>query len=176
MAERRGAQRVVAVDTVEISHFGFDQLRNALDSNVEFLRASVYELPELLEEPFDIVICLGVLYHLRHPLLAIDSLRRLTHGMLFVESAVAGEVSDAAEAKFYRFDQLNGDGSNWFAPNVSCLIDWVESSGFKTDLVTYWPSERPGRASLRAIPLDGEPEYRQISLEVPLTARVLAAG
>src|ERR1700677_2110259 len=68
--ERRGAERVVAVDIYSADRFGFDQLKALLNSNVEYLCASVYELPAKLDEQFDIVAFCGVLYHLRHPLLA----------------------------------------------------------------------------------------------------------
>ena len=46
MAERRGAKRVVAVDVVGPDHFGFERIRRALDSKVEFVKAPIYELPE----------------------------------------------------------------------------------------------------------------------------------
>ena len=171
IAERQGAERVVAVDVVGPDHFGFDDLRKALKSQVEFVRASVYELPELLSERFDIVLFLGVLYHLRHPLLAIDAVRRLTSGTVYVESAVSGSVDAPPATVFYRLDELNGDSSNWFSPNVACLVAWMESCGFVTDRVRYWPVEHPGRASLRARPANGEPEFVRVSREAPLTVR-----
>jgi tRNA (mo5U34)-methyltransferase len=176
MAERRGAKRVVAADVVGPDHFGFERIRRALDSNVEFVQASVYELPELLKEQFDAVFFLGVLYHLRHPLLALDALRRLTTGTLYVESAISGAPDDAPGAAFYRFDQLNHDGSNWFSPTVKGLVDWVESSGFVTEGLASWPGEQPARASLRAIPTEGQPEFIPISLEVPLSVRSAEAS
>jgi tRNA (mo5U34)-methyltransferase len=171
MAERRGAKRVVAVDVVGPDHFGFERIRRALDSKVEFVKAPIYELPELLEEQFDAVFCLGVLYHLRHPLLALDALRRLTRGTLYVESAISGTPGDASGAAFYRFDELNHDSSNWFSPTIRGLVDWVESAGFVTEGLTSWPEAHPARASLRATPIEGQPEFARISLEVPLSAR-----
>ena len=116
IAEMRGAKRVVAVDIYDPDRFGFDEIRTALGSQVEFVKGSVYQLPELLDEQFDVVLFLGVLYHLRHPLLAIDSLRRLTRGTLYLETAVSGEPTDPPRADFYRRDELNADGSNWFSP------------------------------------------------------------
>jgi tRNA (mo5U34)-methyltransferase len=64
--ERRGAQRVVAVDIFPPSWFGFDALKDFLGSRVEFVEATAYELPSLIGETFDVIIFWGVLYHLRH--------------------------------------------------------------------------------------------------------------
>jgi tRNA (mo5U34)-methyltransferase len=172
IAESRGATRVVAVDIYDGDRFGFDEIRNALGSNASFVKGSVYQLPELLNEEFDVVLFLGVLYHLRHPLLAIDAVRRLTRGVLYLETAVSGDPSDPPRAQFYRRDELNADGSNWFAPTISCLVDWVESGGFVVPEVSHWPRQHPERACLAAQLADGEPEYTRISTEVPLRVRV----
>ena len=91
IAEMRGATRVVAVDIYDADRFGFDEIRTALGSRVDFVKGSVYQLPELLDEQFDVVLFLGVLYHLRHPLLAFDCLRELTSGTLYVETAITGQ-------------------------------------------------------------------------------------
>jgi tRNA (mo5U34)-methyltransferase len=176
IAEMRGATRVVAVDIYDPDRFGFDEIRTELGSQVDFVKGSVYQLPELLNEQFDVVLFLGVLYHLRHPLLAIDSLRRLTRGVLYLETAVSGEPADPPRSDFYRRDELNADSSNWFAPSISCLGDWVESSGFvvRGD-ITHWPHQHPQRACLAAQPTPGEPEYAQISTEMPLLVRLPVA-
>ena len=86
--ERRGAARVVAVDIFDPDWFGVRALTEFLESNVEYVRASVYELAERFAEPFDLVIFWGVLYHLRHPLLALDNLRKVTRGEASLETAV----------------------------------------------------------------------------------------
>jgi SAM-dependent methyltransferase len=93
MAEARGATSVVATDIVSQSRFGFDRIAELLDSRVRFVESSVYELPEELGgQTFDLVIFWGVLYHLRHPLLGLDSVRRVTHGTVLIESAVCDSV------------------------------------------------------------------------------------
>jgi SAM-dependent methyltransferase len=167
IAERRGAERVVAVDTYPPSHFGFDQIRQALGSNADFVQASIYDLPRLLDEQFDVVLFLGVLYHLRHPLLAIDSLHKLTRGTVYVETAVCAARPDVAHADFYPTDTLLGDGSNWFVPSTTCLCDWFTSSGFTADRVETWPEPIPSRALLVGRPT--AEAYRAISYEVPLS-------
>jgi tRNA (mo5U34)-methyltransferase len=167
LAERRGAERVVAVDIYGPDRFGFDRLKNALDSRVEFIQGTIYELPEILKnEKFDEVLFLGVLYHLRHPLLALDCLRRLTRRNLYVETAVWDTPSDLPMAQFFRRDELAGDSSNWFVPNRPCLVDWVESSGFVVD---WAGSGLPSRACVSARPTAERPEYLDLSYEQPLT-------
>jgi len=172
--ERRGAGRVLAVDILDADYFGFNAIKQLLGSSVQHLRASVYELPEILDQRFDIVLFLGVLYHLRHPLLALDSVRRLTGGLSYIESAVCDselpQLADQAVARFYRRDELGGDPSNWFAPTVVALTDWCLSCGLEPVQSRAWPQPSPSRALIVARPSGDAPEYERISYERPLTA------
>ncbi len=173
--ERRGATRVVATDIVGPMHFGFEAIRDALGSNVEFRQMSVYELAGAIREQFDFVIFWGVLYHLRHPLLALDNVRALTRGTAYVETAVCDQELPAdapSAARFYRTDELGSDASNWFAPNVRALADWCASCGLEPTGVQSWPPGAPSRAMVTASAGDGEPEYRRISYERPLLVSV----
>src|ERR1700722_20892689 len=86
--ERRGASRVVATDIVDPMHFGFEAIHSALNSKVEFRRVSVYELSHSIQEQFDYVVFWGVLYHLRHPLLALDNVRSATRRTAYIETAI----------------------------------------------------------------------------------------
>jgi tRNA (mo5U34)-methyltransferase len=174
IAERRGAARVVAVDIYEPEWFGVDALTSFLGSSVEYVRGSVYELPRLLPEGFDLVLLLGVLYHLRHPLLALDAVRAMTAGTVFIETAVADhELGDRAHAplvRFYRRDELADDSSNWFAPTTATLMEWCISCGLQPEMMDGWPAEAPARAVVCARRTDGEPEFTQISYERHLLA------
>jgi tRNA (mo5U34)-methyltransferase len=176
-AERRGAARVVAVDIFDPDWFGVRALTEFLGSNVEYLRASVYELATRFPDPFDVVVFWGVLYHLRHPLLALDNLRAVTGGQASVETAVCDDELPRRQrqrslARFYRRDELNGDSSNWFAPTVTALEEWCGSAGFEVERLGAWPQRRPSRAMLRLTPSEGPPEYEQLSYERPLRASV----
>jgi tRNA (mo5U34)-methyltransferase len=174
--ERRGAGRVVAVDIYSANWFGFEQLKALLKSNVEYVRASVYELPAKLSEEFDIVALCGVLYHLRHPLLALDVVRALTRGRALIETAVCdrslGEAAGEPLARYHRLDDLNDDGSNWFEPSVAALTDWCRSTGLEPIDVRSWPAEAPGRCMMTVTPSTGEPEYLGMSYELPLTCTI----
>jgi tRNA (mo5U34)-methyltransferase len=178
--ERRGAARVLATDIVDPMHFGFDAIRDVLGSKVEFRQLSVYELSRVLKEQFDFVIFWGVLYHLRHPLLALDNVRALTARTAYVETAVSdAELPGSVElalARFYRRDELGADSSNWFAPTVRCLLDWCRSCGLEPDAVSSWPTDAPTRAMVRTSAVPGPPEYQQLSYERPLLSSVAGLG
>lgn len=177
--ERRGASRVVATDIVPPTQFGFETIRSVLNSRVEFCQVSVYELSRVVREQFDVVIFWGVLYHLRHPLLALDNVRAVTAGTVYVETAVCNHetamLSDLPIARFYRRDELAGDSSNWFAPNVSALLDWCLSCGLEPTNSVSWPEEAPMRAMVTAVPVPGPAEYETVSYERPLSSTVVVS-
>ena len=138
--ERRGASRVVAVDIYDPDWFGVRALSAFLDSKVEYVQASVYELSWRFQERFDLVIFWGVLYHLRHPLLALDNLRAVAAGRVSLETAICDfelppDQRERTLARFYRLDELGADGSNWFAPTIAALTEWCVSSGFEVGRV-----------------------------------------
>jgi tRNA (mo5U34)-methyltransferase len=178
--ERRGAARVVATDIVDSMHFGFDAIHAALGSNVEFRQLSVYELSRVLDEQFDFVVFWGVLYHLRHPLLALDNVRAVTARTAYIETAVSDAElpgsADVSLARFYRRDELGADSSNWFAPTVRGLLDWCHSCGLEPEAVSSWPEQGPTRAMVRSVAAPGPPEYQQVSYERPLLSSVAGLG
>lgn len=175
IAERRGARRVVAVDIFDPHLHGFAQVAAALGSSAQFRRASVYELPSVLDEQFDVILFLGVLYHLRHPLLAVDAVRAVARDRVFVDTAVTASDPEVSHAEFHP-GRLAGDPSNWFVPSVRCVIDWLETSGFDAQLVSAWPDGAPSRAAFTARVTEGLPYWREVSYEKPLTAVVQDAA
>jgi len=134
-AERRGAKRVVASDVWETMGRGaFDFARAELNSAVEPVQASVYDLPDVLSgDRFDLVLFLGVLYHLKHPLLALEKVAEVTApgGLAIVETAVDAEaLMGRPLMAFYPGDELNHDPTNWWTPNVPALASMLGVSGF----------------------------------------------
>ena len=174
--ERAGAERVVAVDLYAEDWFGFAQVKEFLGSQAEYLRASVYELPSRLDEQFDVVAFCGVLYHLRHPLLALDAVRALTRGRALIESAIRdrflGDSASLPLIHFHRLDDLAGDASNWFEPSATALSDWCRSCGLEPTKVRTWPPHAPGRCMVTAVPTSGDPEYMGMSYELPLSCTI----
>lgn len=169
-AERAGATRVLAVDEMDPDEFGFNSTRKFLNSKVEYLQTSLYELPDQVDTQFDIVVFWGVLYHLRHPLLGLDCVARMARDLVSIETVVADsmldETSPRSVSMFFRQKELNNDATSWFAPTVRCLEDWVRSSGLKPiEVNSTWPDPSPMRAMMTARALSGPPEFEKISPE-----------
>ncbi len=168
--ERRGASRLVGVDIYDQEWFGFGALREFLGSRAEYFQTSVYGLEAVLGERFDIVLFLGVLYHLRHPLLALDGVRALTKEYAVVETEICdakiAPLSHEPVAMFFRRDELNADHSNWFVPSLRTLVDWCESSGFS---VVHTVETGVGHRALIGMSVtEGEPEYCMNTYERPV--------
>ena len=146
--KRRGADRVLAVDSD--SRY-LQQARLAAEINqleIEFRQMSVYELPAL-GETFDVVLFMGVLYHLRHPLLALDILHEhATRDLLVFQSMLRGSADVGRVEEDYDFEDLEhfeapkyprmyfvekkyaGDPTNWWIPNRACAEAMLRASGF----------------------------------------------
>jgi tRNA (mo5U34)-methyltransferase len=125
---------------------GFDIARKALGSAVEplvadFMRTDLGELGS-----FDVVLYLGVLYHMRDPVRAISRVAEVTTDLAVIETeafTLAGN-EDAALWEFYPDGELDGDRSNWWAPNERAAIGLCESAGFREVSVQARSATRPG--------------------------------
>jgi hypothetical protein len=73
---------------------GFQIARRALNSNVESRQIGVLGLSPETVGVFDLVLFLGVLYHMRHPLLALEKVFSVTGKQLILETHIGGTVSD----------------------------------------------------------------------------------
>jgi tRNA (mo5U34)-methyltransferase len=155
-ALRRGASQVVAIDDFS-DHLGnlpkdsrtawqtFDACREILGFS-EFqcprFDMSVYDVREELLGQFDIIFCFGTLYHLRHPLLALDRLAAVCRDEIFVESAILDDFSPYRGGigqgygdgqmlmEFYPGTQYCENETNWWSPTLACLGYMVRSAGF----------------------------------------------
>jgi len=138
-AERRGAARVLATDSfawegVNVgSKQGFELARQALGSKVEDLHVDPTELsPEAVGGTFDVVLFLGVLYHLRDPLGVLERVASVTApgGLCVLETFVDLLHVRQPAAAFYPFDELNGDPTNWFGFNPAGAAAALRAVGF----------------------------------------------
>lgn len=136
--ERRGG-KVVASDVWKTSGRGaFDFAREELGSEVEPWEMSVYSLPKRMRaqsrEQFDLVLFLGVLYHLKHPLLALEQVAACTKpgGLAIIDTVVDTETlfDERPVMAFYPGDELNHDPTNWWVPNISALGLMLQVAGF----------------------------------------------
>jgi tRNA (mo5U34)-methyltransferase len=128
-AERRGAE-VVAVDCWRPEKFFVAHA--ALQSRVQFHELSVYEVTKQRLGTFDIVFFLGVLYHLRHPLLALERVCEVTRGQALIESHVIdhARATEYPNMEFYEWDELGGQYDNWWGPNSECMLRMTRAAGF----------------------------------------------
>lgn len=132
--ERRGA-KVVAIDCWDNPLF--HQVSAALKSCVEYRQMDVYDLSPQALGRFDIVLFMGVFYHLKHPLLALERVCSVTTGMAVVDSFVLREehrpgrmVETLPLMEFYEAEEFGGQSDNWCAPNLSGLMAMCRTAGF----------------------------------------------
>jgi len=97
---------------------------------------------------FDIVLFLGVLYHLTDPLGALRRVARVTApgGLAVVETAaveLAG-MEDRPTCEFFPGEELNHDASNWWAPNATALDGLCRAASFR-DVEILTPRRRLAR-------------------------------
>ncbi|EYF03207.1 TIGR04290 family methyltransferase [Chondromyces apiculatus] len=144
----RGAERVLGIDADDGYLAQARFAAQVLGRDIEFRNLSVYEVGSLRER-FDIVLFMGVLYHLRHPLLALDLLHEhVVNDTLFFQSMLRGDPAMEAVAEDYPFSDMtpfaraafpklffieqrySGDPTNWWIPNAACAAGMLRSAGF----------------------------------------------
>jgi tRNA (mo5U34)-methyltransferase len=125
--ERRGAE-VVAIDRWENPRFY--EIRSLLNSRVDYRELDVYDLHPDRIGTFDIVLFMGVLYHVKHPLLALERVCSVCTDMAIVESFVLHDQTDRNLLEFFEFDEFGGQFDNWFGPTPSCLTAMCRTAGF----------------------------------------------
>lgn len=127
--ERRGA-KVVAVDATKRTRFL--EAKAMLNSKVEHVVADISFLTPRDVGYFDIVLFFGVLYHLKHPMLALERVCELTTDLACIESFVTDDqpTGTVPSMEFYEGTQLAGQFDNWVGPNTSCLMAMCRTAGF----------------------------------------------
>ena len=146
--KRRGAARVLGIDTDERYLRQARLAAEVQEVDVEFLRMPVWNVADL-HEKFDLVLFMGVLYHLRHPLLALDLIHEhVTKDLLLFQSMQRGSrnlievdpdydfnapapFDEPAYPKMHFIEhRYSHDQTNWWAPNRACVEAMLRSSGF----------------------------------------------
>jgi tRNA (mo5U34)-methyltransferase len=178
--KRRGAARVLGIDTDE--HY-LRQARFAAEvktAAVEFRNLAVWDVAEL-QEKFDLVIFMGVLYHLRHPLLALDlihehvakdlmvfqSMQRGSRELIDVEPDYdfndTAPFDEPAYPKMHFIEhRYSHDETNWWVPNRACVEAMLRSAGFRVEahpeeevyLCRWQPIETPSDGSHCVYPVN----------------------
>lgn len=164
--KRRGASHVVAIDSEPLYLRQARLLAARFGLDVEFQERSVYDVGGLGQR-FDLVLFMGVLYHLRHPLLALDLLRQhAVRRCLVFQSMLRGTTTQVPWAPDYPItdrtpfdnpawpklhfveERYAGDASNWWIPNTACAEAMLRSAGFTI-------TERPDPEVFVCTPLEG---------------------
>jgi tRNA (mo5U34)-methyltransferase len=136
-AERRGAERVLATDSFCWggggwgTKDGFELARRALDSKVEDHEIDVLDLSPETVGTFDVVLMLGILYHMKHPLLALEQVRSVTKERLIMSTFVDMTWWPKAAAAFYEGSEANRDPTNWWGPNPAAVVGMLRAAGFE---------------------------------------------
>jgi len=147
--KRRGADRVVGIDS-DTAYL--EQARFAAEMkgvSIELHKMDVYEIATLRER-FDLVLFMGVLYHLRHPLLALDLVREhVVKDTMIFQSMQRGSREIEEVAGDYPFSErevfdrpgypkmhfvehsYSHDWTNWWIPNRACVEAMLRSAGFR---------------------------------------------
>ena len=146
--KRRGADRVLGLDFDEdyLAQARFAAEVEGLD--IEFQQMSVYDVGQLRER-FDVVFFIGVFYHLRHPLLALDLIHEhVAKDLMVFQSLQRGSREVMPLAPDYEFwetgifddpgypklhfieHSYSHDNTNWWAPNRACSAAMLRSAGF----------------------------------------------
>jgi tRNA (mo5U34)-methyltransferase len=147
--KRRGAERVVGIDTDEQYLAQARFAAKVSNAEIEFRNLSVYRVADLREQ-FDLVLFMGVLYHLRHPLLALELLHEYAVGDLLVTQSllrgskettnVPGDfpfweedifADDAFPRMYFVEKRFANDPTNWWIPNRACFEAMLRSTGFE---------------------------------------------
>lgn len=141
-AERRGASRVLATDSFSWTgegwgtKAGFELARRALGSRVEDRELDVLDLSPETVGVFDVVFFLGVLYHMKHPLLALERVFSVTRELLIMSTFVDATWTRRPAAAFYPHAEANSDPTNWWGPNPGAVVAMLETAGFtRVDVV-----------------------------------------
>ncbi len=167
--KKRGAGRVLGIDSDE------DYLRQARFAaeasgyDIDFRKMSVYQL-DSIEETFDIVLFLGVFYHLRYPLYALDKVVKKVRGHLLFQTMIRPspdgiqEIPEAPEYDFWEEQAFRGqdfprmhfiertfarDCTNWWIPNAAAAEAMLRSTGLEIEKrpeeETWWCAPRETR-------------------------------
>jgi tRNA (mo5U34)-methyltransferase len=152
-AERLGASRVVAVDTLACrrpqDEAVFQRTKNALASKVEKLELEVLDIgPETVGQ-FDVVLLLGVLNQVREPLRVLERIASVTKELLVLEAVVDMTLTPTPVAEFRPWEQSRQQ-TTWWGPNRAAVRGMLLSVGFEE--VVFYPVARCSVMRLAGVP------------------------
>ena len=142
-AKQRGAARVLATDHFSWNHPDFrgretfELARDALDLDIEMRDIDVPGLSVDELGTFDVVLFLGVFYHLYDPIDGLCRAASLANEVLVLETHIDLRWVGRPAMMYYPADELSGDATNWWGPNVPLIRALLTGLGFaRIDIVT----------------------------------------
>jgi tRNA (mo5U34)-methyltransferase len=137
-AERRGAAEIIGLENYPPMARKFEICRAALGSRARTYMGNVYDLSPNTFGTFDLVMFFGVLYHLRHPILALQKIASVCTGTILMQTAACDNNSAKPMAEFHPFGITSGPADKpehdptcfWF-PNIACGIAMLQHVGFQ---------------------------------------------
>ena len=149
LAKLRGAGRILGVEFFPMFFEQAEYIRKIWQMDMEYRLMDAHNVGKI-DEQFDLVMFAGILYHLKNPLQVLEYIGDRCRDAVVVESEVIpddrrnllmarmgplGNIKLTATTKgfmkFYERDELNGDNSNWWAPDTECLLGMLRVAGFK---------------------------------------------
>jgi tRNA (mo5U34)-methyltransferase len=135
--EHRGAAEIVAIDYVPAEQTGFLVAKQILGSNLTLRHENLYDLDASKYGVFDVVLLLGVLYHLRDPLRALEIVFQMMKvgGLLYLETVIINDdlpvsMRDRPLMQFYPKATKNSDHTNYWGMTESCVVAMLEECDF----------------------------------------------
>ncbi len=147
-AVKRGASRVLATDHW-VWHNGYKRksielARTYLAPSIEVMDIDVPDISLKRLGSFDVVLFLGLFYHLRHPFHALERAAEMARKCLVVESRLLQTFTRKPMMQFCPGSELDGDKNSWCAPNRACVEAMLRDLGFGRIMFTYWRWWRRG--------------------------------
>ncbi|GAB4317167.1 MAG: TIGR04290 family methyltransferase [Geminocystis sp.] len=161
-AEKRGAKRVLATDSFiweqrqlyglddnfwrdfGAGKQGFELARKMFNSQVEDYNIDVLDFNPEKIGTFDVVFFLGVLYHMKYPLYALEKVRSVTKELLILETHISLFFSlfPVPLMRFYPTNELSKDVTNWTGANIALVKSWLLTAGFSKVELVKWRKDR----------------------------------
>ena len=136
--ERRGAAEVVAIDYVPVEQTGFLVAKKILESRLDLVHENIYNLTPDRYGKFDIVLFLGVLYHLPDPMRALDIVFSMMRpqARLFLETVIIDDelprkVAGRPVMQFYPKATKNADYTNYWGMTGACAVALLEENDLR---------------------------------------------
>ena len=134
-AHRRGAARVLSTD-----HFAwndgpgnreaFELGRAHLAPQIEVMDIDIPDLTPSKVGTFDIVLFLGIFYHLRNPFQALETVSKLVKETIVLETHMDALGIEQPAMIFYPGKELADDPTNWWGPNIACVTAMLRDLEF----------------------------------------------